>query len=79
LVDNKLDQMRAEDQIQPFRNGFEDHMPGQIRDWNEELQTTHDMPQTTFAERLCRDRARFKVNADFIQSCVRGALAVSFL
>lgn len=78
LVDNKLDQMRADDQIQPFRVGFEDHMPGQIRDWNEELQTTHDMPQTTFAERLCRDRARFKVNADFLQACVRGALAVSF-
>nr|CAD2151370.1 unnamed protein product [Meloidogyne enterolobii] len=76
LVDNKLDQMRADDQIQPFRVGFEDHMPGQIRDWNEELQTTHDMPQTTFAERLCRDRARFKVNADFLQACVRGALAV---
>jgi protein TIF31 len=76
LVDNKLDQMRAEDQIQPFRIGFEDHMPGQVRDWNEELQTTHDMPQTTFAERLCRDRARFKVNADFLQSCVRGAMAV---
>uniref|UniRef100_A0A1I8AX79 Clu domain-containing protein n=1 Tax=Meloidogyne hapla TaxID=6305 RepID=A0A1I8AX79_MELHA len=48
LADNKLDQIRADDQIQPFRIGFEDHMPGQIRDWNEELQTTHDMPQTTF-------------------------------
>ncbi|KAL7079190.1 hypothetical protein ACQ4LE_001081 [Meloidogyne hapla] len=34
------------------------------------------MPQTTFAERLCRDRARFKVNADFLQACVRGATAV---
>jgi protein TIF31 len=71
-----MDQVRADDQIQLHRLGLEDLMPGQIRDWNEELQTTHDMPQTTFSERICRDRARFKVHADFLQACVRGAAAV---
>jgi protein TIF31 len=76
-VENSLDQIRADDQIQPYRLGLEDHMPGQIRDWNEELQTTHDMPQGTFTEKLCRDRARFKVYTDFLQAAVRGAQAVS--
>lgn len=75
-VENSLDQIRADDQIQPYRLGLEDHMPGQIRDWNEELQTTHDMPQGTFTEKLCRDRARFKVYTDFLQAAVRGAQAV---
>uniref|UniRef100_A0A183C8G4 Clu domain-containing protein n=1 Tax=Globodera pallida TaxID=36090 RepID=A0A183C8G4_GLOPA len=70
------DQLRADEQIQPHRLGLEDHMPGQIRDWNEELQTTHDMPQSNFAEKLCRDRARFKVHADFLSACIRGATAV---
>ena len=51
-------------------------MPGQIRDWNEELQTTHDMPQTNFAEKMCRDRARFKVHSDFVAASVRGAMAI---
>ncbi|VDL68620.1 unnamed protein product, partial [Nippostrongylus brasiliensis] len=37
------DSIRADDASQPHRVGFEDHLPGQIRDWNEELQTTHEM------------------------------------
>ncbi|KAL3103177.1 hypothetical protein niasHS_002363 [Heterodera schachtii] len=75
-VENTQDQLRADEQVQPHRLGLEDHMPGQIRDWNEELQTTHDMPQSSFAEKLCRDRARFKVHADFLSACTRGASAV---
>ena len=41
-----------------------------------ELQTTHDMPQTTLTERMARDRARFKVHSDFVAASVRGALAI---
>lgn len=60
-VEHHADQIRADDLTQPHRIGLEDHVPGQVRDWNEELQTTHDMPRATFTERICRDRAKFKV------------------
>ncbi|VDM07069.1 unnamed protein product [Wuchereria bancrofti] len=41
------DGIRAEDCTQPHKIGLEDHIPGQIRDWNEELQTTHELPRET--------------------------------
>lgn len=72
-LDHSQDQIRADDYTQPHRIGLEDHVPGQIRDWNEELQTTHDMPRNTFSERLCRDRAKFKVYSDFLVASTRGA------
>lgn len=75
-VENLPDQFRADEYTQLNRIGLEDQMPGQIRDWNEELQTTHDMPQTNITERMSRDRARFKVYSDFVAASVRGALAV---
>ncbi|VDM62406.1 unnamed protein product [Angiostrongylus costaricensis] len=51
------DSIRGEDALLPYRVGFEEHLPGQIRDWNEELQTTHEMPRTSLSERLTRDRS----------------------
>lgn len=33
----------------------------QTRDWNEELQTTRELPQKNLPERLLRERAIFKV------------------
>lgn len=42
--------------------GYEEHIPGQTRDWNEELQTTRELPRKTLPERLLRERAIFKVN-----------------
>ena len=42
--------------------GHEDHIPGQVRDWNEELQITKELPKKTLPERLLRERAMFKVN-----------------
>ena len=41
--------------------GHEDHIPGQVRDWNEELQITKELPKKTLPERLIRERAMFKV------------------
>ena len=43
------------------RLGYEEHIPGQTRDWNEELQTTRELPQKNLPERLIRERAIFKV------------------
>jgi len=41
--------------------GHEDHIPGQVRDWNEELQITKELPKKSLPERLIRERAMFKV------------------
>lgn len=70
------DSFRAEDATHPHRVGFEDHLPGQIRDWNEELQTTHDMPRTNINDRIVRDRSVFKIHGDFIGAAVKGATSV---
>jgi len=47
------------------RLGYEEHIPGQTRDWNEELQTTRELPQKNLPERLIRERAIFKVTPPF--------------
>ena len=39
----------------------EKHIPGQTRDWNEEIQTTRELPRKSLLERLMRERAIFKV------------------
>ncbi|KAK6026370.1 hypothetical protein OSTOST_07684, partial [Ostertagia ostertagi] len=70
------DSIRADDASQPHRVGFEDHLPGQIRDWNEELQTTHEMARATLSERVTRDRSVFKIHGDFIGAAIKGAMAV---
>ncbi|XP_041095955.1 clustered mitochondria protein homolog [Polyodon spathula] len=54
----------------------EEQAPGQTRDWNEELQESRELPQTSLAQRLLRDRALFKVNCDFVSTAVRGAVTV---
>lgn len=46
--------------------GHEDHIPGQVRDWNEELQITKELPKKSLPERLIRERAMFKVNKNKI-------------
>lgn len=56
--------------------GYEEHIPGQTRDWNEELQTTRELPRKTLPERLLRERAIFKVHSDFVAAATRGAMAV---
>ena len=50
-----------------------DHI--QLRDWNEEFQSTRDLPVDTIQQRMYRDRGLFKVHSDFIQSAVKGAMA----
>lgn len=56
--------------------GYEEHIPGQTRDWNEELQTTRELSRKTLPERLLRERAIFKVHSDFVTAATRGAMAV---
>ena len=47
----------------------------QLRDWNEEFQTTRELPGDTLPQRVFKDRALFKVHSDFVHSAVKGAMA----
>lgn len=58
-LEHTIDAIRAEDTFSS-KLGYEEHIPGQTRDWNEELQTTRELPRATLPERLLRERAIFK-------------------
>lgn len=75
VLENTLDAIRAEDTFSS-KLGYEEHIPGQTRDWNEELQTTRELPRKGLNERLLRERAIFKVHSDFVTAATRGAMAV---
>ena len=47
----------------------------QLRDWNEEIQTTRELPVASLQHRVFRDRALFKAHSDFVQAAVRGGIA----
>ncbi|UMM24620.1 hypothetical protein L5515_004766 [Caenorhabditis briggsae] len=70
------DSLRAIELIEPFRVGFEDHMPGLLRDWNEELQTTFEMPRKSLAERAVRDRSYYKIHADYVNAAAKGVQSI---
>ncbi|XP_044144840.1 clustered mitochondria protein homolog [Bufo gargarizans] len=70
-----IDCVRAEDAYNS-RLGYEEHIPGQTRDWNEELQTTRELPQELPTDQVLRRRANFKINSDFVGASTRGAMAV---
>ncbi|XP_031751987.1 clustered mitochondria protein homolog isoform X2 [Xenopus tropicalis] len=74
-VEHAMDCVRAEDAY-TSRLGYEEHIPGQTRDWNEELQTTRELTRKNLPERLLRERAIFKVHSDFTAAATRGAMAV---
>ncbi|KAJ7309056.1 hypothetical protein JRQ81_008347 [Phrynocephalus forsythii] len=75
LAEHAMDCVRAEDAY-TSRLGYEEHIPGQTRDWNEELQTTRELPRKNLPERLLRERAIFKVHSDFTAAATRGAMVV---
>ncbi|CAH3111333.1 unnamed protein product [Pocillopora meandrina] len=74
-TEHTSDTLRAEDAA-AVRIGYEEHMPGQLRDWNEELQSARELPKETIQQRLLRDRAIFKITSDFVSAATRGAMAV---
>lgn len=74
-TEHTIDTLRAEDAA-AVRIGYEEHMPGQLRDWNEELQSARELPKDTMQQRLLRDRAIFKITSDFVAAATRGAVAV---
>lgn len=74
-MDHSVDYIRAEDAFSS-RLGYEEHIPGQTRDWNEELQTTRELARKHLPERLIRERTIFKVHSDFVVAATRGAMSV---
>ncbi|KAB7494599.1 Clustered mitochondria-like protein [Armadillidium nasatum] len=74
-LDHSVDSLRAEDACNS-KLGYEEHIPGQTRDWNEELQTTRELPRLSLPERLLRERAIFKVHSDFVSAATKGSVAV---
>merc|ERR1739848_974872 len=67
------DPFRAEDAV-TNRIGYEEQIPGQLRDWNEELQSAKELPKNTLHQRVLRDRALYKITCDFIAAATRGAM-----
>lgn len=48
-----------------------------LRDWNEEFQTTRELPRETVPERMFRERLTSKLFADFNDAAARGAVLVA--
>ena len=48
-----------------------------MRDWNEELQSTKELPRGNVQERIFRERLLSKVYAEFTDAAVRGAVLVA--
>jgi protein TIF31 len=72
MADHPIDAIRAEDAFSS-KLGYEEHIPGQTRDWNEELQTTRELPRKNLPERLLRERAIFKAFINGISLCMCNA------
>ncbi|KAL5108747.1 hypothetical protein TcWFU_003603 [Taenia crassiceps] len=70
-----LDSVRKEESL-TSRMAWEENLPGQTRDWNDELQATRELPQNDINEQLMRDRAVFKSNCDFVAASTRAAVNV---
>ena len=48
-----------------------------LRDWNEEIQTTRELPRETVHDRVFRERLIFKIFAEFNDAAARGAMMVA--
>ena len=48
-----------------------------MRDWNEELQSTRELPRETVQERVFRERLLSKVYAEFTEAAAKGAVLVA--
>lgn len=69
------DPFRAEDAV-TGRIGYEEQIPGQLRDWNEELQSAKELPRASTHQRILRERALYKITSDFVAAATKGAVAV---
>ncbi|KAI8971247.1 clustered mitochondria-domain-containing protein [Pilobolus umbonatus] len=47
-----------------------------LRDWNDEIQSHRELPKSVLQERVLRERLITKVQAEFTEAAVRGAMAI---
>ncbi|XP_047315734.1 clustered mitochondria protein isoform X2 [Impatiens glandulifera] len=73
LPEHKRDASRSENAI---TLSFGNELIGMQRDWNEELQSCREFPNSTPQERILRDRALYKVSSDFVDAAISGATGV---
>lgn len=55
---------------------YEEHLPGQTRDWNDEMQNTRELPREKLIDRVNREKSIFKTNSDFVTAATRAAINV---
>lgn len=48
-----------------------------LRDWNEEIQSTRELPKESVQERVFRERLMSKISAEFNEAAARGAVMVA--
>ncbi|KAK9366675.1 clustered mitochondria-domain-containing protein [Lipomyces kononenkoae] len=48
-----------------------------VRDWNEDLQSTREMPRSTIQERILRERLLNKLYYDFTEAAAKGAVLIA--
>lgn len=48
-----------------------------LRDWNEEIQSTRELPRETVQDRVFRERLTSKIYAEFNEAAARGAMMVA--
>ena len=48
-----------------------------LRDWNEEFQTTRELPRENVQDRVFRERLTSKLFADYNEAAARGAILVA--
>ncbi|ORX96873.1 hypothetical protein K493DRAFT_324366 [Basidiobolus meristosporus CBS 931.73] len=60
---------------EPYLN-FGTDAADSFRDWNEEIQSHRELPRTNLQERVFRDRLLNKVNADFTEAAIKGAISI---
>eukprot|EP00794_Sanderia_malayensis_P014402 gene14402-15902_t len=75
MFEHTADPFRAEDAV-TSRIGYEEQIPGQLRDWNEELQSAKELPKKSTHQRILRERAMYKITSDFVATATKGAMAV---
>lgn len=74
-MEHYSDASRAEDAL--YRWSETDlKSPGVLRDWNEDWQVFHELPQVTIQDNILRTRNIFKLNSEYVATAVRGAQAV---
>lgn len=75
--EHTFDTLRAEEAYIPSSTNDEMSL-GMMssRDWNEELQSARELPQSNQHEKIVRERTIFRVTCDFVGMAMKGAVAV---